>query len=381
MIYSVDFLGLSEKVNPFAFIKYLKDTGWKVFPTKREDVGVLQLEERGRLYQVAIPKAKIFQDYQEAMYRAITTVAEAEAKPIEQLMLYLLNPNADILKIRLDRKEIEAGSILFDDAIRLYENTKKLLAATALDILHPKKYHQGRIDDVISSFLTSCRYGQTEIGSYVVSVVCPLSELDANNEFRQLSIFSEEEENETSLTRKVTSRLMSNITKIKKSIDDGEISCLSSYSTDIISANFYEALIGLNLSAEDTLVEFSTEWASGIKPPYGIPGRIVLTHDYCSPIQTVINRLKEHPENSKKIFGKIRRLESSPDLQTRTTGKVTITYLDDAEKCKSVVVELDKSDYDKAIEAHGKGAYVKILGEFHQNNKKLMKCNSFEIID
>lgn len=85
---------------------------------------------------------KTLSDYKQAMYKAVETLALAEQKSVEQVMLYLLNPNTDILKIRLEKKEVEAGNMLFDDAIHLYENSKKLLVATALDILHPKKYHQ-----------------------------------------------------------------------------------------------------------------------------------------------------------------------------------------------------------------------------------------------
>ena len=72
------------------------------------------------------------------MYQAIETVAFVEGQSTEQLLLFLLNPNTDILKIRLDRKNIEAGSILFDDAIRVYENAKKLIAATARMFFIPK---------------------------------------------------------------------------------------------------------------------------------------------------------------------------------------------------------------------------------------------------
>jgi len=35
------------------------------------------------------------------MYQAVVTVAEAEHKSFEQVMLYLFNPNTYILKIRL----------------------------------------------------------------------------------------------------------------------------------------------------------------------------------------------------------------------------------------------------------------------------------------
>ena len=193
MIYSVNFLDLTEKINPLAFSKYLKDTGWNLFQTKRKDVKVYQYEKDDEFYQVTVPLEKRLADYKDAMYKAIITVAEVEKKSIEQVMVYLLNPNTDILKIRLDRKDIEAGSILFDDAIRMYENTKKQLAATALDILHPKRYHQGRMDDAVSQFLAGCRFGQTEIDSYVVSVVCPFAELDEKEGYKQVSIFSEEE--------------------------------------------------------------------------------------------------------------------------------------------------------------------------------------------
>lgn len=138
MIYSVNFLDLAEKINPLAFAKYLKDTGWNIFLSKKTYIKIFQYENDIDFYQVVIPLEKRLSDYKEAMYKAVTTVAKVENKSIEQVMLYLLNPNTDILKIRLDRKDIETGNILFDDAIRMYESAKKLLAATALDILHPK---------------------------------------------------------------------------------------------------------------------------------------------------------------------------------------------------------------------------------------------------
>lgn len=47
---------------------------------------------------------KKLHDYKKAMYQAVVTVAEAEHKSVEQVMLYLLNPNTDILKIRLEKK-------------------------------------------------------------------------------------------------------------------------------------------------------------------------------------------------------------------------------------------------------------------------------------
>ena len=297
-------------------------------------------------------------------------------------MLYLLNPNTDILKIRLDRKDIEAGSILFDDAIRMYENTKKLLAATALDILHPKRYHQGRMDDAVSQFLAGCRFGQTEIGSYVVSVVCPFAELDEKEGYKQLSIFSEEEACANSLTRRVTSRVMDNISQIKRYIDDGNLEgLLEKEGEETISANFYEALTGLNLDLEGADVEFIAEWSPVVKSKSHVKDRILLTHDYCQLIETAVSKLKEKTNTSTKILGRINKLESAPDITQRKEGKITIVYLDENDKKKVATVKLEKSDYDKAIEAHEKGLYVEIEGELKKSKRTTMTCETFRIID
>lgn len=382
MIYSVNFFDLTEKINPFAFSKYLKDTGWIQFESKRKNVKIYQLEIEENFFQVIIPCDKRLCDYRQAMYKAVETVAMAENKSVEQVMLYLLNPNTDILKIRLQKKEIEAGNILLDDAICLYENAKKLLAATALDILHPKKYHQGRVDDSVLEFLSNCRFGQTEIGSYVVSIVCPFAELDEDEGYKQLSIFSDEERCADSLTRQVTSRVINNIVEIKKQIDSGNMDLLvSDKDGTIISANFYEALNGLNLESEGADVEFIAEWSPIVKNTTCIEDRIMLSHDYYQPIESIISKLKEEKNKSTKIIGRIKKLESSPDVEKRTMGKVSIVYLDENDKKRTVTAKLEKNDYAKAIEAHACGSHVEIMGELKTGRSATITCESFSIIN
>ena len=382
MIYSVNFMDLTEKISPLAFAKYLKDMGWEQYQSKRQYVKIFQYEKNDDFFQVVIPTEKKLNDYKEAMYKAVATVAEVENKSVEQVLLYLLNPNTDILRIRLEKKDVEAGNILFDDAIRMYESAKKLLAATALDILHPKKYHQGRMDDCVLEFLSSCRFGQTEIGSYVVSVVCPFAEFDKNGDYKQLSIFSGEEQCANSLTRQVTSRVMKNISFIKNHIDNGEMDKLILQDEDkIISANFYEALGGLNLDSNGADVEFIAEWSPIVKNADCAKNRILLTHDYYQPIETTIERLKDETNKSTRIIGRIKKLESSPDVQKRKIGKITVVYLDENDKRKTVTVNLNKNEYDKAIRAHERGFHVEIVGEISCGRNASMSCESFAVIE
>lgn len=382
MIYSVNFYDLTEKINPLAFCRYLRQTGWEQYQSKKTKAKVFQRETQTNFYQIVVPTDKSLFDYKQAMYKAVEAVSQVENKSVEQVLLYLLNPNSDIIKIRLIKQEMEAGNILFDDAIRLYENAKKLLAATALDILHPKKYHQGRMDDTVMDFLSNCRFGQTEIGSYVVSVVCPFAELDEKEGYKQLSIFSDEEYCASSLTRQVTSRVINNIVHIKSQIDSGHMDELVSHESGAtISANFYEALNGLNLDSADANVEFIAEWSPVVKNNDCTEHRIMLTHDYYQPIESVIEKLKEEKNKSTKIVGRIKKLESSPDVEQRTMGKVTIVYLDENEKKKTVSAKLEKNDYDKAIEAHACGSHVEIVGEITSGRNATITCESFAIMN
>jgi hypothetical protein len=293
-------------------------------------------------------------------------------------MLYLLNPNTDIIKIRLDKLGVESGNILMDDAIKLYDNAKKLLAATALDIINPKKYHYGRPDESVQKFLSQCRFGQTEIGSYVV---CPFAEITEEG-YKQLTIFSDEEKCANSLTRRVTNKLIENICNIKKKIDDGESDILIRESEEsVISANFYEALNGLNLDSENTMVEFSIDWSPTVKSNQYEYSDVKLTNDYYQPITAVIQKIKEQTNKTKEIIGRVRKLEALPVIDKRKHGTVTISYIEDDNKPHTVTTKLESLDYDKAIEAHKLGKYVKIMGEIKKGNKPTMECSSFSIVD
>ena len=149
----------------------------------------------------------------------------------------------------------------------------------------------------------------------------------------------------------------------------------------IISANFYEALGGLNLDSNGADVEFIAEWSPIVKNADCVKSRILLTHDYYQPIETTIERLKDETNKSTRIIGRIKKLESSPDVQKRKIGKITVVYLDENDKRKTVTVNLNKNEYDKAIKAHERGFHVEIVGEISCGRNDSMTCESFAVIE
>ena len=380
MIYSVNFVDMTLKLNPLAVTKYLSETNWEQYPIKRNDIKIFQYKKEDLFEQVTIPLDKKLRDYKNAMYDAVCKIAYVEKKSVEQLMLYLLNPNTDILKIRLDKKEVESGNIMFDDAIQLFDNAKKLIAATALDVINPKKIHYGRIDEPVQKFLSQCRFGQTEIGSYVVSVICPFVDFPKTEGYKKLNAFFDEEQYAYSLTRKVTNRLMTNVATIKQEIDDGNLESLANYDNPI-SSNFYEALNGLGMDTEDTTVEFMAEWSPTVQSNRCQYNRISVTNDYYEPIKTIISKIKECTNERTEIVGKIKELKAAPVIDNREHGTIIVVYVGDNARAKSVTVKLDREDYDKAVAAHQHGKAVKVVGDLKGQLKSVMENVIFSVVE
>ena len=405
MIYSVNFVDMTLKLNPLAVTKYLSETNWELYPIKRNDIKIFQYKKEDLFEQVTIPLDKKLRDYKNAMYDAVCKIAYVEKKSVEQLMLYLLNPNTDILKIRLDKKEVESGNIMFDDAIQLFDNAKKLIAATALDVINPKKIHYGRINEPVRNFLSQCRFGQTEIGSYVVSVICPFVDFPKTEGYKKLNAFFDEEQYAYSLTREVINRLMTNVATIKQKIDDGNLESLANYNSPI-SSNFYEALSGLSMDTEDTTVEFMAEWSPTVQSNRCQYNRISVTNDYYEPIRTIISKMKEYTNKRIETVDKIKRLEAAPISDSREYGTIERTeivgkiielkaapiidsreygtiviYVGDNARVKSVTVKLDREDYDKAVAAHQHGKAVKVVGDLKGQVKSVMENVIFSVVE
>lgn len=128
MIYSVNAAEMAARVNPFALAKYALETGWTEVKVRKENIRVFQKEEGADFHELILPTDRRLSDFSMAMSRCVQELADAEHKAARQVLLYLLNPDSDILKVRLERTDLSAGDILIDDAVALYESTKKTAA-------------------------------------------------------------------------------------------------------------------------------------------------------------------------------------------------------------------------------------------------------------
>ena len=361
MKYSTDFKMLSEKINFINVIKYLKDLGWLEFKTSKSSVKILQKEIDNDFFQVNIPIEKSLKDYKQAMYLVVETISNAYNKNIEQVMLELLNPSSDILRIRVDSPDTNTGSICIKDAIYLYSNTKKLLISTAMDLVKPGLIYKGNPTKNINDFISNCKVGQTEVGSYLVSLICPHDDIAIGP--KQLTILDEKKD---SLTRRVINKLIKSISDVKQNIENAtfEDHMINSIESDNpISINFLEALSNIGIYNKNTSLEISVKYYPTSNYKKLDTPHIKITSDYYSEIESFIKRIKKETAPTKEYIGRIKSLESNSNTEVRKEGTVKLEFLDDDSTIKIYNVTLPIEDYENAIEAHKLGKHVKVIGE------------------
>ena len=369
---------LINEIDPYQLAAYLENKGWHLLKTKKNYVRIFQHFINGRLdKQVNIPLDKELGDYSESLRDSLYTVAGVEKISYEDLLNSLLYYTSDTIKIRLNRPSVSPGSIMMQDAISIFNNLKKLLEATAMDISCPRGIHRGRTTNLVQGFIDNCRFGQTEIGSYIVTVICPLSKDDISDG-NQANILTDEELYNSSMARQVTDRMMHNINMLKDNLDNViDVDSNMRMLDYPISSNFVDALSGLSLKNEDAELEFIVNWAPITKKKANYKNRVSFSHVYYDRLRDLSNRIKAIRATHIDICGKIIKLESELDEKVVPYGRATVLCMGENRNKRKLTVSLNRKDYDLAVGAHFNGSLVHVVADKLEDNSIDLHC--FEV--
>jgi len=376
MVYSIDFEELAGKIKPLETAKYLCDLGWNEIPTKTDALKIFQFKSNDDFFQVDLPMSRDLRNYNWTMFKVAESIAHSAKKSIEQVVLELLNPLSDILRFRIHDESAISGSLIMEDCVNLYENAKKLITAAAMDVEQPRIFHAGRPSFNISEFIGSCRFGQTEIGSYVVSVVCPFGYLD-NNRWVQRTVFSDAEQCSDSLTRKTVNKVITSINTITE-LTAGNFKAIPEHG---ISANFLDALNNINIYRKGSTLDLTVKYAPTISKNTLTITTASINHDYHAPISSLVSRIKSVQEREETFVGRIKDLSALPELENRRQGKIVVVYPNEQFKISRVSTVLSTDNYDAAIDAHRNGKQVRLVGTISGTSRvPSVNCSYFEVL-
>ena len=336
---------VAQQVTPRALIGYAQGLGWQAVPNGRRPEIAVYHRPDSRLHQVIIPTDPTLEDYGEAVTEAVRRLAEFEKRPAREVLDHLLLPPADVLGFREISPDAESGSLPFGHAVRMINGDRRLLLSAAHSVLVPQAYHPRLSRSEAEEFVNRCRLGQTERGSFVLNVACPL-ELHLALPGLEVEPFA----------RQVTTMLMRSLEALARVADTARADDLLDRTRNPgVSANLCESLLLLRPSGDRASLTVSATWSRALLPESREPARHVqLSQTVFEIAEAVAPRLRTAPQpRLSRFLGFVDVLSGQPSQDDpRPSGEVDFTLFDDEQGELRARGILNANDYATAAAAH-----------------------------
>lgn len=369
-----------HQINFLALQQYLTGKKWQKQSSKKGDKAFFrQFIGDNVISEIALPLNRNFSDYDEAIIKAINLIADNEQREQIQIINDLLLPPADQIRFRVNNTRTKDGLISLSEGFMLFESAKKSLLATAHDLLKPEVYHKRLGLKDAQQFIDSCMMGQTERGSFIASIVCPIGNHSVDDNYQQLSLFNSLDDLTNSFTRQVTTKLMNSISSVKQVIEEQNYSY---FDNGLISGNFLESLIEMGEYGENEEIQIMTSWApTAPQLDNNVPSSVMITKDYISPLEQVVEKIRErNADEAGEFVGRISEIKADPDIKLRSEGMIIFNCIGEYGAIKAKVI-LNNDDFHNAVTAFEKGNNIRVKGMLRTNGRtKVIENPEFEII-
>ncbi len=381
---STHLVQVAAGLRPLEVRNYAESRGWKQVPESQDRLWVLN-HPQYNLRQLQIPIDADFVGFDQAMLDVALRLADIEERDVTNVLADLLHSDSDTLRFRVATWKTQSGDLSLSEDINLREGARRLLLAAASSVLNPVRHHPRLSRSQPEQLVRSCLTGQTERGSYVMKVMCPLNAVDDDTIFTGSNVGSELSD---PFVRRTTRLLMQATAGLAKSIEKGDVESFleGDSSKPILSWNLCDALIRMKPEHEGAL-ELGVSWASrsGIAPPKEVPVKVSFKTEYFPEIERVAKRLRPvASENSSMLLiGTVESLNGVVGDDGRRAGEVILDVFVEDEVVHARAV-LNSDLYAVADLAHMQGnVYVHIEGILRRTGRtcRIDNVTRFERIE
>jgi hypothetical protein len=360
---------------------YARSLGWSLVPEAVQDRLLVLAHPELRHRQIAIPMDIGAPDYDEAVQLALRKLAELHGLPLARVILAVQNAREDTLRYRISSTSWSMDSLPLPFAASLVPAAQQMLMASACTVLKPQLHHPRLHRSEAQQVVDTARFNQTERGSFVFSVSCPLNALNL-----QIPAPGGALPFVRMTTWTIHRALQALVDAVELDTLDRLVEETKNSERPILSSNLCEAVRRLHDDAMRNDVEVSFTWAASAPLPHGSAVRqsIRIQADYFERIEDVQRALRATERHQEDTFiGTVERLDGEMDEDGRRSGDVTVALLLREGESVRAKLTLDPDDYETAARAHlTRGAYVRVTGRLHPGRqpRQLADLQRFEVI-
>ena len=340
-------------------VAYLRSEGWVLTGYMGDTATVWK-----RLDQhVLLPQEASFADYSRRVAEILDTLAEVENRSQLEIVRDLATASSDVVRVRVVSPMATDGCLALEEGVRLFENAKDILLSAARAAVAPRAYFRSRLPGPAEDYMRKVRLGQTEHGSYVVTLVCPVSpELQLSAPALDSVV---DEPFDRRVTRTLAGALQKSATAAREAILKQDMAPFTAVVREGVSSNLCNALAHIGSGIEEGQIEFNFSWSRSRRRPDVQSSRIIVPHDAIPVMREAARVLKEtYSDDDFELVGPVVRMDSPAAAEG---GDVWIyAEIDTWRRAK---VHLEAADYAKAVEAHRQGLEVRCRGRLEKEGR------------
>lgn len=354
-------------IQPVVVQEYLRSRGWRLtgdFSAR----GFVEYQQHGEV--AVVPMETQFRDYTRRLRELLELLVATENVAWSSLVNDLTQPLGDVLAVRMDTPPAKAGTLLFEDSLRLRQGARTLLLAAA----HSERFAQAWFPRLARGeaveLVNRVQEGQTQRGSFIARFIVPLTPSQS-----EISLGDEP------YGRRVIKLLLRGLEAIRRVRSLGDYDELTRLEKQGVSGNLLAALATMGPSTGGA-VEFSVSWARGRELPTDVPESVYFTNEALAGLDDVADKMRSKVSiPGFEIQGYVTQLvREATDLNA--PGEVTLVPSEnESRQFARVSVQLDQGSYAKAINAHKQGDLVQATGTLKKAGRRWVIENAvFEVI-
>ncbi len=343
-------------VSPAALAAYARSAGWRKTESYGEHSDVYAADGKP---EVILPRTGRLGDYSRVVSQLIGIFAKVAER--EELALYRDLATADRDVVRVRAAESDDGSVTLNDGVNLIGGARDLLLSAACSLGKPQPVYRAGANREAADLLKQMRLGQTDQGSFVVTLLTPVVPPPMP------ALFPDPDDRNGPIERRMTRRLVEAVTAARQATERaaaGDDGAFEETVASGVSANLCEALVRI-IEPFPTL-DVGVSWAR--TRPVGATGAVArFGRADAAVLREAARSLRERaPRPDVRLHGFVRRLKRG---ETEDDGTIRLATDIDGQP-QSVVAVLEQADYERAVQAHKDRALVVLAGDLERTGER-----------
>ena len=320
-------------------------------------------DSTGRTWEILVSLGDEFADYASTMARALAALSEVEQRDQASIYADLGSTGVDTVRLRAPDADSQ-GTIALSHGVAMYQEAENLMLAAACAAHDPRRsYHPRKIAEV-RDYLDTIRLGQTERGSYVITIQSPIAPALGKNVQHALMPELDDEPFPRAVTLKLAKALRSATTAISRAVDTDRFDAFEAAVQDGVNANLCDALS--HLAENGGGLDVNISWARVRPAP--VPSQVFrFSRDMGRVLQSAAQEFRlNEPKLDETVEGFVIHLDRSPE---QGPGTATLRVLIDG-RSRRLRAVFRSPEYSLVVKAHDDRVLVSLDGDIYPSGQR-----------